>query len=323
MTRPFAWATLTEAAAPTAAVEISARHVAAAALDWRGGRPIVAAYAVEPLAPDIVVPSLTARNVHEREAAAAVVARVLDAIGRPRRVGLVVPDLVAKISLVRFEQVPARPQDLAQLVRWQVKKAAPFPIDEAQVSFVPGMRAPDGQEFLVSAARTDIIREYEDLCAAAGAHAGLVDLSTLNVINAVLAGSPPAGDWLLVNVASDYASIALLRGPHVIFFRNRSADTDGTLADLVHQTTMYYQDRLQGIGLSRVLLSGASAVGGHPSAEVEQLRHSLELRAGTAVDAVDPRDAAALTDRIGASPALLDTLAPLVGLLVRRREVAA
>jgi len=304
-------------------VEISAQRVSAAAVEWRGGQPIVAAHAVEALPADVVVPSLTARNVLDHDAAAAAVARVLDGIGRPRRVGLIVPDLVAKISLVRFEQVPARPQDLAQLVRWQVKKAAPFPIEEAQVSFVPGLRAPDGQEFLVSAARTDIVREYEDVCSAAGAHAGIVDLSTLNVVTAVLAGSPPGGDWLLVNVASDYASIALLRGAHVIFFRNRSADADGSLTDLVHQTTMYYQDRLQGIGLSRVLLSGASAAAGHDSADVEQLRRNLEARVGTAVAAVDPRAAAALTDRIGASPALLDTLAPLVGLLLRHREAAA
>jgi len=322
MTRPLSWTTLTEAAAPSAAVEIAAQYVSAAALEWRGGRPIVAAHAVEPLSPDIVVPSLTAHNIHQREAAAAAVARVLDAIGRPRRIGLVVPDLVAKISLIRFEQVPARPQDLAQLVRWQVKKAAPFPIEEAQVSFVPGMRAPDGQEFLVSAARTDIIREYEDLCTAAGAHAGLVDLSTLNVINAVLAGTPPPGDWLLVNVASDYASIALLRGPHVIFFRNRAADTDGTLADLVHQTTMYYQDRLQGTGLAQVLLTGAASAG-HDAADIERLRHDLEDRLGTPVESIDPRRAAALADRIDAAPALLDALTPLVGLLLRSREAAA
>jgi Tfp pilus assembly PilM family ATPase len=323
MTRPLSWTTLTDSAAPSAAVEISASRVSGAAVDWRGGQPLVAAHAEEPLPGGAVVPSLTALNVHDRDVVAAAVAQVLDRLGRPRRIGLILPDVVAKISLVRFEQVPPRAQDLAALVRWQVKKAAPFPIEEAQVSYVPGIRAVDGQEFLVSAARRDVVREYEDLCAAAGAHAGIVDLSTLNVINAVLAGSPTPGDWLLVNVAADYASIALLRGPHVIFFRNRSADTEGTLADLVHQTTMYYQDRLQGTGLSRVLLAGASAAAGHQAAGVEQLRRSLEVRLGTAVDAVDPRAAAALTDRIAAAPALLDTLAPLVGLLLRHREAAA
>jgi len=322
MTRLRSWTTFSDPAGPSAAVEISAHRVSAAAVDWRGGQAVVSAHAIEPLPEGALVPSLTALNVHDRGAVAAAVARVLDAVGRPRRIGLVVPDLVAKISLVRFEQVPAKAQDLDQLVRWQVKKAAPFPIDEAQVSFVRGVRAVDGQEFLVSAARRDIVQEYEAVCADAGTQAGIVDLSTLNVINAVLAASAPAADWLVVNVASDYASIALLRGPHIIFFRNRSADTDGTLADLVHQTTMYYQDRLQGTGLAQVLLTGAASAG-HDAADIERLRHDLEDRLGTPVESIDPRRAAALADRIDAAPALLDALTPLVGLLLRSREAAA
>jgi len=168
-----------------------------------------------------------------------------------------------------------------------------------------------------------VIEEYEALCAEAGAHAGLVDLSTFNVINAVLAGSSaPAGDadWLLVNVAPDYTSIALLRGPSLIFFRNRLADTEGTLGDLVHQTAMYYEDRLKGAGLARVILAGAGAAPIEHAPEIEEARRSLEDRLRTSVEATDPRAAAALTDRITAAPALLDTLTPLVGLLLRDRD---
>ena len=56
-------------------------------------------------------------------------------------------------------------------------------------------------------------------------------------------------------------TLAILRGPHLIFFRNRAAETDGTLADLVHQTAMYYEDRLSGGGFARVLLAGAAGGG--------------------------------------------------------------
>ena len=204
---------------------------------------------------------------------------------------------------------------------WQVRKAAPFAIEDAQVSYVAGIRAADGQEFVVTLARRDVVQEYEDLCAAHGAHPGIVDISTLNVINAVLAGGTPEplADWLLVNVASDYTSIAILRGPDLIFFRSRGADSEGTLADLVHQTAMYYEDRLQGAGFTRVMLSGASTASG----DVEEIGSSLQLRLGTAIATVDPREAATLADRITVAPALLDALAPLVGLLVRGREAAA
>jgi type IV pilus assembly protein PilM len=311
---------LREGTAPPVAVEIAAGRVAAASLERRGGQPVVSHHAIELLPDGALVPSLTAANTHDRAAVMTALNRALEKVGRPRRIGLVVPDAIAKVSLVRFEQVPTRQTDLDQLVRWQVRKSAPFPIEEAQVSYVPALHHADGQEFLVSLARRDVIHEYETLCAEAGAHAGLVDLATFNVVNVLLAGSaPPANDWLLVNVAADSASIALLRGPHVIFFRNRANDTEGTLADLVHQTAMYYEDRLQGAGFSHVVLSGAAG-GSSRLGDVEQVRRSLEDRLSARVETVDPRAAASLTDRIAAAPALLDSLAPLVGLLLRDRE---
>lgn len=306
------FASIHEAPTPAAAIEIAADHVAAATLERRGGEPVVAAHAIEPLPDGALVPALMTVNTQNRTAVATALARALDKVGRPRRVGLLIPDLVAKVSLVRFEKVPARAQDLEQVIRWQVRKSAPFPIEEAQVTFVPGAATAEGQEFLVALARRSVVEEYEALCAEAGAHAGLVDLATFNVVNAVLAGgAAPADDWLLVNVAADSASIAIVRGPHIIFFRNRAADAEGSLADLVHQSAMYYEDRLQGAGFSRVILAGAG------SGDADQARRSLEERLATPVEAVDPRRAAALTDRISAAPWLLDALAPLVGLLLR------
>jgi Tfp pilus assembly PilM family ATPase len=321
------FSTLRESPAPSAAIEIAAGRISGASLEWRGTQAVVAAHASEPIADGALVPSLTAANLHDRPAVLAALGLVLERIGRPRRIGLVVPDIVGRVSLVRFEQVPPRAQDLDQLVRWQVRKTAPFPIEDAQVSYVPQLRGEDGQEFLVTLARRAGIEEYEQLCAEAGAHAGVVDLATINVINAVLAGAAaPTADWLLVNIAAGYTSVAVLRGPHVIFFRNRAADTEGTLADLVHQTAMYYEDRLKGAGFARVILAGASAAEagqiGEP-AVVDHLRRSLEERLRTPVDTVDPRAAATLTDRIIAAPVLLDALTPLVGLLLRDADSRA
>ena len=313
---------LRDATPPRVAVEIASGRVSAATIAVRGGKAVVAAHATELLPPGALVPSLTAANVHDRGAVMGALRRVFDEIGgRPKRVGLVIPDPVAKVSLVRFEQVPARPQDLDQLVRWQIKKTAPFPIEDAQLSYVPGARAADGYDFVVSVARRETIAEYEGLCAEAGAHAGVVDLATFNIVNAVLAESePPAGDWLLVHVAADYASIAICRGPHLIFFRNRTSDSEGTLPDLVHQATMYYEDRLSGAGFGRVILVGG---GTGQAGETDALRRSLEDRLARTIESVDPRAAAALTDRIAAGPALLEMLAPLVGILLRDREIAA
>jgi type IV pilus assembly protein PilM len=306
---------------PDIAIEIDAGQVAAARLTWRGADATVTAHAIESFAPGIVTPALATANISDVPAVARAVAQALSRLGvRARRVALVVPDTVAKVSLIRFETVPPKLNDLQELVRWQIKKTAPFPLEDAVVTFTPGARLADGgQEFVVAVARRDNVAQYEQVCTLAGVHAGLVDLATFSIVNGVLASRAlPAGDWLLVHVTSSYTTLTVIRDGNVLLFRNRVDDAEGTLADLVHQTSMYYEDRLQGAGFSRVMLAGGAAGLGGAGA----LRQNLEQRLGLTVEAVDPRAAAALVDRINASPELLDTLAPLVGILVRERKAA-
>jgi Tfp pilus assembly PilM family ATPase len=192
---------------------------------------------------------------------------------------------------------------------------APFKAEEAVISYAPGSAVDGGQEFVVVQARRDIIREYEDACAEAGATAGLVDLATFNVLNAALATDPmPAKDWLLVYVTPDYAAIAIMRAADLIFFRNRSSEGEGQLSDLVHQTAMYYQDRLGGTGFSRVMLAeAANSPGG------ADVRRHLESRLGMPVDAVDPTKVVPLSDRVQPPKDLISTLTPALGLIVAER----
>jgi type IV pilus assembly protein PilM len=306
---------------PDAAIQIAPEAVSVAILGFRGGEPVVQGYAIEPLSAGVLAASLTATNVPGRPAVAEAIQRALDRVGvRPKRVGLVIPDPAARVSLVRFDQVPARQEDLEQLIRWQIRKSAPFSIDDAALSFDLGTRTGDsGAEFVVVLARRDIVREYETLCEDAGMHAGVVDLATLSVVNLCLAGQTGAtGDWLVVHVQPTYTSVVILRGSQVIFFRSSSETDDVALADMVHQTTMYYQDRLAGQGFSRVLLGGI----GRGAAALDQIRRTLGERLGSSIDAIDPTQTASLTDRIAVAPEVMSTLAPLVGVMVRARAEA-
>jgi len=129
-------------------------------------------------------------------------------------------------------------------------------------------------------------------------------------------GGETGGDWMLVHATPEYSTLAIVRDRTLIFFRTRGGEAEESLADLVHQTVMYHEDRLGGGGIPRVVLTGVAAAG-HEHAEV--VRRSLEARLGVAVESLDPRRAAALRDRIEADQALLDTLGSPVGLLVRER----
>ena len=300
---------------PPAAVEVTAARVTAVALSHHRATRTVSAYASETLPAGAVEPALNAPNVHDAGALAAAIRSTLHHLGgRIRRLALVLPDSVAKVSLIRFDKVPEKASDLEQLIRWQVRKAAPFRIEDAQVTWQPGAASGGGREYLVTVARRDIVQSYEQACEQAGAHAGIVDLASFNLVNAVLASGASSADWLLVHVAADYATLAVVRGGDVVFFRNRSAATDHDLVDLVHQTAMYHEDRLGGGGFGRVVLAGASVLG---AAETDRLRRMLEERAGVSVETVDFRSAVTMRDRIAAGPELLDALAPSLGVLLR------
>jgi Tfp pilus assembly PilM family ATPase len=319
---------------PSVGVEIASDRVTAVSLARQANGWVVGAYGNERLAPGVVTPALNAVNVHDTRALTAALRSAFDKAGiRPRRVALVIPDTAAKLSLLRFEKVPAA-ADLDQLIRWQMRKAAPFKPEDAEISWVPAAPLPGGgREYLVTLGRRDIIESYMKACADAGADAGLVDLASLNLINAALAsgsgmtagdasagsGLPRAastGDWLVVHVAADYATLAIVRDRDLIYFRTRQLESDGDLADLVHQTAMYHEDRLGGGRFARVVLSGASARG----AEIgERLRRGLEERMNVRVEALDFRGTAAMRDRINAGSELLDALAPAVGVILREQ----
>ena len=141
-------------------------------------------------------------------------------------------------------------------MRWQVRKSVPFPLEQAQVSWTrawPTRRA----DYVVTVARQDIVADYEQAVAAAGVQVGLVDLATFNLVNLVLAGDAAATARRLAARARDARCqhdgdrarwrAAPLPPP--------AADGEGSLADLGHQTAMYYEDRLNGRGLSRAVLA--------------------------------------------------------------------
>jgi type IV pilus assembly protein PilM len=314
----FSWLA---SAPPDAAIEIAPDSVSIAVLGSRGQEAVIQAYGSADLPAGAVVPALAAQNIVDRQAVAQALRAACDRAGhRPRRAALVIPDLAARVSILRFDQIPSRRDDLDQLIRWQMKKSLPFAVDEAAVTHSAGARGETGGEYIVVAARRDIVAEYEAVCDDAGIHAGLVDLATLSVANLYLAGGAPSGDWLVVHIRPEYTSIAILRGKDLIFFRHRAEGDSEPLSDVIHQTVMYYQDRLSGHGFSRAFAGGRSRL----PAGVDAAVRDMESRLGVVVEPLDPTLVAPLVDRVSVTPRQGAALASLVGMLLRsRREAVA
>jgi type IV pilus assembly protein PilM len=299
-------------APPTVAIEIAVGRVTVVGIAPAGGarRGRVTGQASEPLPDDAVRPGLAVPTLLQPTVVAGAIGRALERAGQgsARRAALVVPDSLARVSLLTFETLPARAAELDELVRWQLRKAAPFPLEEAQVTHFVASRQAGATVIAAVVARRDVIAEYEQAAAAAGIHAGLVDLASFNVMNAALgAGIAPAEDWLLVHRAAEATTLAVLRGANLLFYRHRTAIDEEPLGALVHQTAMYHEDRLGGGAFARVLLSGAGA-------QAAEARAEIGARLNVPVDVVNLGSVAALE---GAPPEAADALAAPIGILLR------
>jgi Tfp pilus assembly PilM family ATPase len=301
------------------AVEIATRRVTVVALDGGASGRVIEAYASEPLPEGAVQPALVGVNIADAGTVAGVLSRALDraGLGSTSRAALIVPDSVARVTLLTFDQVPARTQELEELIRWQVRKATPFPIADATVGHFIAHRADGKTTVAATIARRDVLAQYEAVTSAAGIHAGIVDLASFNVMNAVMGtGEPPAGDWLLVHLAADATTLAVLRGGELMFYRHRPAVDQEPLGALVHQTAMYHEDRLGGGKFEHVWLCGAAA-------SAEAVRAEIAARLGVPAEAVDVRPVASFREAVPVTGDVLDALAAPVGVLLRERKVAA
>jgi Tfp pilus assembly PilM family ATPase len=301
---------------PSVAIEVAARRITVVEVEVGVGGGGVTAYAGEGLPDGAVSPMPAGSNIPEADMVRAAIRRALERAGltATRRAALIVPDSVARVSLLSFDQIPARAQDLDQLVRWQLRKSAPFPVEDAVIAHFPAGAADGRTSVAAVMARRDVLAQYEALAAGLGIHAGIVDLASFNVMNTILTAAPADGrDWLVVHVATESTTLAVLRGSALMFYRNRAIADDETLGSLVHQTAMYHEDRLGGGGFARVWLSGAGT-------RRDEIRHQIASRLEAPVEVVDVRPAAAVDGLDAPSVDVLDALAAPVGVLVRERR---
>ncbi|MCC6162970.1 MAG: pilus assembly protein PilM [Acidobacteria bacterium] len=302
---------------PTLGLHLDAGRVTAVQVDRAGGAtPVVRAVASAALPDGALVPSLTSTNILQRQAVVDALRAVVEQIGgRPRRVAVAIADTAAKVSLLPFEQVPAQVRDLEQLVRLQLRKSVPFPVEDAQVTWARGGEHAGFITLVVTAMRRDLVEEYEQVCAEAGLQAGTIDLATFNVINLASFGAQGTalpGDSLLVHVTATYASIAVLRDGALIFFRTRPHDAAEPVVDVVHQTRMFYEDRLAGQGFARVLL-----VSGPDAPEREALARNLAGLFDTRVSPLSLDGIVGFSDRVTAGEGIVGALAAPAGLVLR------
>ena len=82
--------------------------------------------------------------------------------GRVSYVGLSVPNKIAKISILKFDDLPKTKEEVQKMIAWQIKKTLRFPEENELISYYRLKKAQDGKEKLfVTIGNKDVLKQYE------------------------------------------------------------------------------------------------------------------------------------------------------------------
>ncbi len=175
-----------------------------------------------------------------------------------RGVSLVLPDHLARTALLHLGEHPSRREEVLELIRWKLRKAVPFKIEDAEIDYQMFPAPADGGATLCQAVLIlrPVLESYETLMRELGLHVGLVDLSTFNLANLyapILAEE--AGDSFILNVTGSFFALLILRNGVPVFYRAKpytnadqgdASSKRATVAREVDSSLTYYRERLAG-----------------------------------------------------------------------------
>ena len=245
---------------------------------------------------------------------------------KPGRVSLILPDNLAKLSILSLPDKPASRQHLEEMLKFKVKRSIPYRIEDARLSWQILDEPHGGVRLLVGLLRRAVVEHYESALKAAGATVGLVDLCTPNLVNLYQRRlSETEGSVALLNVTSRYFSLLIMNGGTLVFYRCKnfhlgeeatSEPVSPEQADIVLRRELaasfsYFTDKLDGQGISRVFIRTT----GEPFTELAERFHGLGVED---VQPLDPTSLLSLGPGLRLESSVGQRLAPVLGATVGR-----
>ncbi|HEU5182388.1 MAG TPA: hypothetical protein VFW45_16500 [Candidatus Polarisedimenticolia bacterium] len=295
----------------------------------RKGEPArvsVAAHAEAALPPGAVAPSLARGNLMETAPVQQAIREVLLQVApREDRVSLVLPDSVARVSILKFNRMPATRREVVELIRFRMQKVLPFRIEEAALDYQLLSDAGSGEpDFLVTLAQRPVLFQYERLLTGLDRQAGLVDLESFNLVNLVARfpekASLDQGDWAMVNAAPGYLTVLFFRQGALCFYRckamsdeERAADSHGAAVRReLASCAAYYREHLAGKALASAYVKSSNGEG-------KILPGLVREELGCEVRIVDPGKVVTLPAGSDPEDSRWQTLAAAIGAAMGRR----
>jgi type IV pilus assembly protein PilM len=306
---------------PPVAIEIDRGQLTLVRVRANGrALPVLEAFRVHETAEHTTGATMFRPNLGPLEELARQIRELFAASGtKPGRVSLILPDNLAKVSIVTLPEKPATRNQLRELLRFKLRRSIPFRLEDAVISSHALPSPGPEQHYLVAVMLRSVVEQYEAALDAVGARPGLVDLCTpslFNLVRPVLQKAASAGaDAALLNCTRGYFTLMIVRTDRVVFFRCKSyasgEDENGTgrlsvLSRELASSLSYYTDKLGGAGVGTLFVRATSP-------GLDEVIPVLERVGATTVRAIDASESLAPVAGSRLDPIDGQKLAPALG----------
>jgi len=171
-----------------AGFEVGQRVLRAVSLKRGGARPAIAWASQVEIPAGILLNSFTEPNITDFPSFVGLVERLVQQAGRRvSGINVALPDHVSRISILEFDSLQGKKEEVEQMLRWRLKKLLPFDVDQAAMryQYLGKFKSNDKDQhrFLVSIIKSDILSQYELAFKGAGLKPIAIELSTFCVWN--------------------------------------------------------------------------------------------------------------------------------------------
>ncbi len=217
----------------------------------------------------VLTPMQGKDSVAQPASFASAIQRLLPSPVKRRSAALLIPDNCVRLALLDFDRFPDKEEERIALVKFRLRKAIPFDVDEAAVSYFPQSKT----SVLAAAAPLETIARFEAPFLAAGLQPGLVMPSSLAMLETIRV----PGLVLVARRGSGSLSVFALRDGIVLLARvleltQGTADPLEEIVGDLYPTMVYLEDQI-GSRPSKLVLAGL----GEDRAVQERLSSELDI----------------------------------------------
>lgn len=191
-------------------------------------------------------PGLASPNLLDKDAVIAALRRSLDEVAaREKILTLIIPDAAVRVLLLDFDSLPQKPPDAMPIVRFRLRKLAPFDVETAAVSYQIMRQDREQTRALVTVMPGTTRSEYEDAVRAAGYEPGVLVSSMLASLAALRSDQAA----LTINRSGLSLTTAITHGDELLLHRTLELPVEGAaqrdeLAQAVSVASAYFEDTM-------------------------------------------------------------------------------